>query len=73
MEPRDLAEAVLNLAPYVTTAGLPVLMTLRTGFEGGQAEVGEDVYTEILRTVISGLAEEARSMQEPAKRSAGVT
>ena len=38
---RDLAEAVLNLAPYVTAAGLPVLMTLRTGFEGGQAEVGE--------------------------------
>ena len=72
LEPRDLAEAVLNLAPYVTTAGLPVLMTLRTGFEGGQAEVGEDVYTEILRTVISGLAEEA-GLQEPAKRSAGVT
>lgn len=72
MEPRDLAEAVLNLAPYVTAAGLPVLMTLRTGFEGGQAEVGEDVYTEVLRTVISGLAEEA-GLPEPAKRSAGVT
>ncbi|WP_231443517.1 type I 3-dehydroquinate dehydratase [Brevibacterium zhoupengii] len=72
MEPRVLAEAVLNLAPYVTRAGLPVLMTLRTGFEGGQAEVGEDVYTEVLRAVISGLAEEAE-LPEPAKRSAGTT
>ncbi|WP_226838628.1 type I 3-dehydroquinate dehydratase [Brevibacterium aurantiacum] len=71
-EPRDLAEAVLNLAPHVTTAGLSVLITLRTGFEGGQAEVGEDVYTEILRTVITGLAGELGA-SGPAKRSAGVT
>ena len=73
-EPRDLAEAVLNLAPYVTTAGLPVLITLRTGFEGGQAEVGEDVYTEILRTVISGLAEElgaCRSRRSGVRESRG--
>lgn len=55
-EARDLAEAVLGLAPHVTMAGLPVLITLRTGFEGGNAEVSEDVYTEILTTLITGIA-----------------
>lgn len=55
-EARDLAEAVLGLAPHVTAAGLPVLITLRTGFEGGNAEVSEDDYTEILTTLITGIA-----------------
>lgn len=55
-EPEGLAEAVLDLAPHVSTAGLPVLITLRTGFEGGHAEVSEDVYTEILTAIITRLS-----------------
>ncbi|MDN5806698.1 MAG: type I 3-dehydroquinate dehydratase [Brevibacterium sp.] len=52
-----LAEAVLGLAGHVSGAGLPVLITLRTKFEGGTADVSEDVYTEILTTVSAGLSE----------------
>lgn len=55
-EQQGLAEAVLGLAPQVTAAGLPVLITLRTGFEGGSAEVSEDIYAETLTAVITGLA-----------------
>lgn len=56
VESQGLAEAVLGLAPHVTRAGLPVLITLRTGFEGGNADVTEEAYTKILTTVITGFA-----------------
>lgn len=80
-EARDLAEAVLGLAPHVTTAELPVLITLRTGFEGGNAEVSEDVYTEILTTLITGIAGASGPLgasgpsvrSGPTEPSAGVT
>ncbi|TSI13310.1 type I 3-dehydroquinate dehydratase [Brevibacterium aurantiacum] len=73
--PQKLAEAVLGLAPHVTAAGLPVLITLRTGFEGGNAEVSEEVYTEILTTLITGIAgTSGRSVRSgPREPSAGVT
>lgn len=51
----DLAEAVLSSAPSVTAAGLPVLVTLRSGFEGGAGPIGEDVYAEVLRTLLTKL------------------
>ncbi|MCF2572255.1 type I 3-dehydroquinate dehydratase [Brevibacterium sp. UCMA 11754] len=70
--PQRLAEAVLGLAVHVSTAGLPVLITLRTGFEGGSAEVSEDVYTEILRAVITGLPEKS-GRSEATGGTAGVT
>ncbi|MDN5807194.1 MAG: type I 3-dehydroquinate dehydratase [Brevibacterium sp.] len=60
-----LAEAVLGLAAHVTSAALPVLITLRTGFEGGHAEVSEDVYTQILTAVITGLPERPGSSRLP--------
>lgn len=46
-----VAEAVTSLAPHVTTPGLPVLITLRSGFEGGVADVSEDDYAEVVRRV----------------------
>ncbi|SMX82982.1 3-dehydroquinate dehydratase [Brevibacterium sp. 239c] len=55
-DPQGLAEAVLGFASHVSAAGLPVLITLRTGYEGGSAEVSEEDYTEILRAIITGLA-----------------
>ncbi|GAA1861001.1 type I 3-dehydroquinate dehydratase [Brevibacterium marinum] len=54
-EARELAEAVLGVVPDVAAAGLPVLITLRTGFEGGAAEVGEDDYAQFLSVFITGL------------------
>ncbi|WP_413333042.1 type I 3-dehydroquinate dehydratase [Brevibacterium sp. GP-SGM9] len=51
----DLAEAVLSSAPSATAAGLPVLVTLRSGFEGGAGPIGEDVYAEVLRTLLTKL------------------
>ncbi|MDN5607506.1 MAG: type I 3-dehydroquinate dehydratase [Brevibacterium sp.] len=52
----ESAEAVLGLAVHVTGAGLPVLITLRTGFEGGAADVSERGYTAILTAIITGLS-----------------
>ena len=72
IDPQRLAEAVLGLAVHVSTAGLPVLITLRTGFEGGSAEVSEDVYTEIIRAVITGLPEKSGISEAP-DGAAGVT
>lgn len=46
-----VAEAVISLAPHVTGAGLPVLITLRSGFEGGVCDVSEDDYAEVVRRV----------------------
>lgn len=54
--PKELAEAVLGLASSVISAGLPVLVTLRTGFEGGVGAVSEDDYTEVLARLIEGLS-----------------
>ncbi|RBP67074.1 3-dehydroquinate dehydratase [Brevibacterium sanguinis] len=54
------SEAILELAPQVLSAGLPVLVTLRTAGEGGAAEVTDEEYREILsRTVpeLSGSAD----------------
>ncbi|MBM6589750.1 type I 3-dehydroquinate dehydratase [Brevibacterium sp. RIT803] len=72
IDPRKLAEAVLGLAVHASTAGLPVLITLRTGFEGGNAEVSEDVYTEILRAIVTGLPDKA-GISEAMGGTAGVT
>ncbi|SMY00187.1 MULTISPECIES: type I 3-dehydroquinate dehydratase [Brevibacterium] len=73
--PQEFAEAVLGLAAHVSTAGLPVLITLRTGFEGGSADVSEDVYTEILTTIITGLSESSglSGASGPAIPTAGTT
>ena len=51
-----LAEVVLDLIGNVTSAGLPVLVTLRTGFEGGTAQVGEEASGPILADVIEGMS-----------------
>ncbi|WP_309133114.1 type I 3-dehydroquinate dehydratase [Brevibacterium sp.] len=51
----SLAEAVLELAPNVLSAGLPVLVTLRTAIEGGVAEVGDEDYGTIIGRIIEGL------------------
>lgn len=50
------AEAVLGLTDTVTSVGLPVLITLRTGFEGGAVDIAEQGYAEVLRELIAGLA-----------------
>lgn len=50
------AEDVLRLLPHATAAGLPILLTVRTGFEGGQVEITEDDYAEVVRTLIAGTA-----------------
>lgn len=50
------AEAVLDLLPQATAAGLPVLVTLRTGFEGGHVDISESDYAEVIRRLIAGLA-----------------
>ena len=47
-----VAEAIRELAPHVTAAGLPVLATLRTAAEGGEAELSDAAYAE----VVAGLA-----------------
>ncbi|MFF8893605.1 type I 3-dehydroquinate dehydratase [Brevibacterium casei] len=44
-----VAEAVRALAPHVTSAGPPVLVTLRSGFEGGEADISEADYAEVVR------------------------
>jgi 3-dehydroquinate dehydratase-1 len=51
------AEAVLELIPSATEAGLPVLVTLRTGFEGGLVEIAEGEYAEVINHLIAGLPE----------------
>lgn len=51
------AEAALRLLPRALTAGLPILVTVRTGFEGGQVEITEDDYAEAVRALIAGIAE----------------
>lgn len=48
-----VAEAVRALAPHVTSSGLPVLVTLRSGFEGGTAELSEEDYAEVVRFLAS--------------------
>ncbi|SDS54350.1 3-dehydroquinate dehydratase [Brevibacterium sandarakinum] len=55
-ESQALAEAILGLAVHVRRAGLPVLITLRTGFEGGVADVSEGGYAEILTRIVTGLS-----------------
>ena len=56
------AEAALRLLPRALTAGLPILVTVRTGFEGGQVEITEDAYAEVVRELIAGVADvEAKS------------
>ena len=55
-EPKQLADTVLSLAPSVMSVGLPVLVTLRTGFEGGLADISEDDYTQVLGRLIEGLS-----------------
>ena len=52
-----LAEAALRLLPHALTAGLPILLTVRTGFEGGQVEITEDAYAEVVRELIAGVAD----------------
>ncbi|SDR98927.1 3-dehydroquinate dehydratase [Brevibacterium siliguriense] len=51
------AEAALSLLPRALTAGLPILLTVRTGYEGGRVEITEDDYAEAVRALISGVAE----------------
>lgn len=53
----SLAEAALRLLPRALTAGLPILVTVRTGFEGGQVEITEDDYAEVVRELIAGVAD----------------
>lgn len=53
----SLAEAALRLLPSALTAGLPILLTVRTGFEGGQVELTEDDYAEVVRELIAGVAD----------------
>ena len=52
-----LAEAALRLLPHALAAGLPILLTVRTGFEGGQVEITEDDYAEVVRALIAGVAD----------------
>lgn len=52
-----LAEAALRLLTSALTAGLPILLTVRTGFEGGQVEITEDDYAEVVRELIAGVAD----------------
>ncbi len=57
-----LAEAALRLLPHALAAGLPILLTVRTGFEGGQVAITEDDYAEVVRALIAGVADvEAKS------------
>lgn len=49
------AEAVLDLLPAAAGAGLPVLVTVRTAFEGGLVDIGESDYAEVMRGLIAGL------------------
>lgn len=48
-----LAEAVVALAPAVISAGLPVLVTLRTWFEGGVVDMSEVLYAQVLLHLIA--------------------
>lgn len=50
-----LAEAVADSADRVTLAGLPVLLTFRSGFEGGHAQMTEAQYGEILNALLDRL------------------
>lgn len=50
------AEAVLGLLPAATGAGLPVLVTVRTAFEGGLVDIAESDYAEVMRDLIAGIA-----------------
>ena len=49
------AEAVLDLLPAATGAGLPVLVTVRTAFEGGLVDIAESDYAEVMRGLMAGL------------------
>src|SRR5699024_10065419 len=49
------AEAVLDLLPAATGPGLPVLVTVRTAFEGGLVDIAESDYAEVMRGLIAGL------------------
>lgn len=51
------AEAALRLLPHALRPGLPILLTVRTGFEGGQVEITEDDYAEAVRALIAGVAD----------------
>ena len=51
------AEAVLELLPSATETVLPVLVTLRTGFEGGLVEITEGEYAAVIRHLIAGLSD----------------
>lgn len=51
------AEAALDLLPQATAAGLPLLVTLRTEFEGGHVDISESDYAEVIRRLIAGLAD----------------
>lgn len=53
----SLAEAALRLLPSALTAELPILLTVRTCFEGGQVEITEDDYAEVVRELIAGVAD----------------
>lgn len=55
-ESRTRAEAVLSSVAALTSAGLPVLITLRTAVEGGALEIDEAGYAEVMRELITGLA-----------------
>lgn len=48
------AEVVLGCVGAVRSAGLPVLITLRSAFEGGRAEVTEEEYAVVLTRIIEG-------------------
>lgn len=48
-------EGVLRLLPHAAAAGLPVLLTVRTAFEGGLVEITEGAYAEVLRRLITGV------------------
>lgn len=53
----SLAEAALRLLPSALTAGMPILLTVRTGFEGGQVAITEDDYAEVVRELIAGVTD----------------
>src|SRR5699024_3542320 len=48
------AEAVLDLLPAATGPGLPVLVTVRTAFEGGLVDIAERDYAAVMRGLVCG-------------------
>lgn len=65
------AEDVLRLLPHATAAGLPVLLTVRTAFEGGLVEISESDYAEVVRRLIAGVANAAAKPGESPAGGAG--